>query len=24
VVARVLRFLRAGQHGDAHTNGGPA
>jgi acetyl-CoA carboxylase carboxyl transferase subunit beta len=24
IVARVLRFLRAGQHGDAHTNGGPA
>ncbi|MDX6539485.1 MAG: acetyl-CoA carboxylase carboxyl transferase subunit beta [Gaiellales bacterium] len=24
VVARVLRFLRASQHGDEHLNGGPA
>ena len=24
IVARVLRFLRSSQHGDPHTNGGPA
>jgi acetyl-CoA carboxylase carboxyl transferase subunit beta len=24
IVARVMRFLRSSQHGDPHTNGGPA